>query len=209
MSESNVVVWLSLSNNPRLPKRIQAVGRFMNVEGTPSYTQAALLFGGIFGVYLLTILLFSAGTIVYAKFIPDFLSEDSQYEEVSGEPAEGETPLMTAVFNGDVEEVKALLKEDPDLEARDAEGYTALSYAVFSGENEIAQVLLDAGADPNAQDDYSNVLVGALYNDNYELASMLYECGADPALEDPSGESGYSILDVDNEEDFLLAIEEE
>ena len=42
-----------------------------------------------------------------------------------------------------------------------------------------------------------------------ELASMLYEYGADPALEDPSGESGYSILDVDNEEDFLLAIEEE
>ena len=58
MSESNVVVWLSLSNNPRLPKRIQAVGRFMNVEGTPSYTQnqgkialgASLLFGGMFGV---------------------------------------------------------------------------------------------------------------------------------------------------------------
>ncbi|PUB16692.1 ankyrin repeat protein [Paenisporosarcina sp. OV554] len=93
-----------------------------------------------------------------------------------------------------LEEVKALIEEDTDLEARDAEGYTALSYAEFSGENEIAQVLLEAGSDPNAQDDYSNVLVGPLYNDNYELASMLYEYGADLALQDPSGESAFTYL---------------
>mgnify|MGYP003562057539 CR=1 FL=1 len=42
-----------------------------------------------------------------------------------------------------LEEVKALIEEDTDLEERDAVGYTALSYAEFSGENEIAQVLFE------------------------------------------------------------------
>ena len=213
-SESNVAVWLSevLSSHPRLPKRIQAIGRFMNVEGTPSYAPkqgkialgAALLFGGMFGIYMLTIFLFTTGTVVYAKLIPDFLGEEFSEMELS----EGETPLMTAVYNGDAEEVRVLIEEGTDLEAKDAEGYTALSYTTFSEENEIAQVLLEAGANPNAQDDYSNILVSALYSNNYELASMLYDYGADPALEDPSGESAYSVLDVDNEEDFLNAIKE-
>jgi Zn-dependent protease with chaperone function len=212
-SESNVAVWLSevLSSHPRLPKRIQAIGQYMNVEGTPSYTPkqgkialgAALLFGGLFGVYMLTIFLFTAGTVVYAKLVPDFLSEFSEME-----PSEGETPLMTAVFNGDIEEVRVLIEEGSDLEAKDADGYTALNYTTLSEENEIAQVLLKAGADPNAQDDYSNILVSAIYSENYELASMLYDYGADPALKDPSGESAFSVLDVDNEKDFLRMIKE-
>lgn len=213
-SESNVAVWLSevLSSHPRLPKRIQAIGQYMNVEGTPSYTPnkgkialgAAMLFGGLFGVYMLTILLFTAGTVVYAKLIPDFISEEFSEMETS----EGETPLMTAVFNGDTEEVRVLIEEGSDLEAKDADGYTALNYTTLSEGNDIAQVLLKAGADPNSQDEYSNVLVNAIYSENYELASMLYDYGADPALEDPSGESAYSALDVDNEEDFLRMIKE-
>lgn len=211
-SESNVAVWLSevLSSHPRLPKRIQAVGRFMSVEGTPSYKPshgkiafgATLLFGGLFAVYMVTILLFSTGAIVYADFIPSFLSEDEYYEI-----SEGETPLMTAVYNGDKESVNILIEEGADINATDAEGYTALSYAVFNQENDIAQLLLEAGADPNSRDDYSTVLLDALYNENYELAYILYEYGADPTLEDPSGESAYSFLDVDNEEDFLGLIE--
>lgn len=215
-SESNVAVWLSevLSSHPRLPKRIQAIGQYMNVEGTPSYKPnqgkialgAALLFGGLFGVYMLTIFLFTAGTVVYAKLIPDFLTEE--FSEM--EPSVGETPLITAVFNGDTEEVRVLIEEGTgtDLEAKDADGYTALNYTTFSEENEIAQVLLEAGADPNSQDNYSNVLVNAIYSENYELASMLYGYGADPALKDPSGESAFSVLDVDNEEDFLRMIKE-
>ncbi|MGB2991973.1 MAG: M48 family metallopeptidase [Paenisporosarcina sp.] len=217
-SESNVAVWLSeiLSSHPLLPKRIQSVGRFMNVEGTPSYAQnqgkiafgAALLFGGMFGVYILTIMLFSAGTVVYGKLIPDLFADDPLYDEASGDFIEEETPLMTAVYNGDVEEVKALINKGVDLEARDVDGFTALGYVLFSEENAIGQLLLDAGADPNAQDNYSNVLVGALMNNNYEFASMLYKHGADPMLEDSTGESAYSYLGVDNEEDFLRAIEE-
>lgn len=217
-SESNVAVWLSeiLSSHPILPKRIQSVGRFMNVEGTPSYAQnqgkiafgAALLFGGMFGVYIVTILLFSTGTVVYATLIQDFFSGDPLYDETSGEFIEEETPLMTAVYNGDIEEVKALINEGVDLEARDVDGFTALGYVLFSEENEIGQLLLEAGADPNAESEYSNLLVSALSYENYEFAALLYDFGADPAQKNPSGESAYSYLGVDNEADFLLAIEE-
>ncbi|MCZ8538255.1 M48 family metallopeptidase [Paenisporosarcina quisquiliarum] len=218
-SESNVAVWFSevLSSHPRLPKRIQSVGQFMRVEGTPSYEPkngkivlgASLLFGGMFGVYLLIVFLFSAGGLVYASFIPSLLSEDTfDLSEEDYYPSEGETPLMTAAYDGDIEEVNALIEQGADLEEKDAEGYTALGYAGFLQNNDVAQVLLDAGADPNAQSDYSTVLLEALYNENYELASMLYEYGANPELEDPTGESAYSYFGVDNEEDFLRALEQ-
>lgn len=216
-SESNVAVWLSevLSSHPRLPKRIQAVGQFMRVEGTPSYEPkhgkialgATLLFGGIFGVYMLIGLVFSLGGMAYASFIPSFLSDvDDALSEEEYFVSEGETPLMTATYHGKVEEMNKLINEGADLEAKDEEGYTALAYAGFSQNNEAAHVLLEAGANPNAEDDYSNVLVSALYNENYELASMLYEYGADPSLKDPSGESAFTYLEVDNEEDFLKLI---
>lgn len=206
-SESNVAVWLSevLSSHPRLPKRIQAVGRFMGVEGTPSYMPnhgkialgATLLFGSMFGIYMLIILLFTAGGLVYANLLPAAFSE---------ELLEGETPLMTAAYNGDIDELNVLIEDGADLEERDAEGYTALAYAGFSEDNKIAEVLLEAGANPNAQDDYSHVLLDAVYNGNYELASMLYEFGADPSIEDSSGESVFTYLEVNNEKDFLSVI---
>lgn len=216
-SESNVPVWLSevLSSHPRLPKRIQSVGQFMRVEGTPFYEPkqgkivlgATLLFGGMFGVYLLIVFFFSAGGLVYSSFIPSLLSEDTfDLSEEDYYPTEGETPLMTAAYDGDIEEVNALIDEGADLEETDAEGYTALAYAGFLQNNDVAQVLLEAGADPNALNDYSTVLMDALYNENYELALMLYEYGADPELEDTSGESAFSYLEVDNEEDFYRVI---
>lgn len=211
-SESNVAVWLSevLSSHPRLPKRIQAIGRFMGVEGTPSFVPnhgkialgAGLLFGGMFGIYIVIILLFTAGGLVFANLIPSDFSDDV-YETT----LEGETPLMTAAYNGEKGEVYELIEQGEDLEARDEEGSTALAYAVFSGDNEVAQILLDAGADPNTQDNYSSILVNALYNENYELAYMLYEYGADPTLEDSTGESAFSYLGVDNEADFLSLLE--
>jgi len=205
-SESNVAVWLSevLSSHPRLPKRIQAVGRFMEVEGTSSYVPnngkialgATLLFGSMFGVYMLIVLLITTGGLVYGNLLPAAFSDIS----------EGETPLMTAAYNGDTDELNALIEEGADLEERDAEGYTALAYAGFSYDIKIAEVLLEAGADPNAQDDYSYVLLDAIYNENYELASMLYDYGADPTLEDSTGESAFSYLEVNNEKDFLNVI---
>lgn len=212
-SESNIAVWLSevMSSHPRLPKRIQTVGRFMAVEGTPSYVQnhgkialgATLVFGGLFGVNIFIFLLFTAGGLVYGSLFPSDFSENLN-EAIT---EEGQTPLMVAVYNSDLEEVNTLIEKGVDLEIRDLEGYTALGYTAYTGDIEIAQSLLEAGADPNSLNDYTNLLLDALYNENYELAAMLYEYGADPTVEDSTGYSAFSYLEVDNEIDFLSSLE--
>lgn len=219
-SESNVAVWLSevLSSHPRLPKRIQAIGGFMGVEGTPVYRPnhgkialgATLLFGGMFGVYIAVILLFSAGSLVYATLLPgeiaDEVFEEDLYEEDMTK-VDGQTPLMIAVYNNNLEEVHKLILNGEDLEARDFEGFTALGYAVYNDDIRIAKKLLEAGADPNTHHDYTSVLLDALYNESYEMAALLYKHGADPALEDSAGDSGYSFFGVDNETDFKRLVE--
>lgn len=216
-SESNVAVWLSevLSTHPRLPKRIQAVGRFMGVEGTPFYVSnhgkialgATLLFGGMFGIYISTILLFSVGGLVYGSLLPTAFSEGLE-DTGAFSYVEGQTPLMVAVSEGNYELVDQLILDGEDLEAKDFEGFTALGYAVYNGDTRMAEKLLEAGADPNSQHDYSSVLLDALYSENYELASMLYEYGAAPDLENSNGESGFSYFGVTNEADFIRILSE-
>lgn len=215
-SESNVAVWLSevLSTHPRLPKRIQAVGRFMGVEGTPFYVSnngkialgATLLFGGMFGVYISSILLFSIGGLVYGSLLPTAFSEEMA-DAGTLSNVDGMTPLMIAVSESNYEVVDQLILDGDDLEVKDLEGFTALGYAVYSGDTKMAEKLLEAGADPNAQHNYSSVLLDALYNENYQLASMLYEFGAAPDLEDSNGESGFSYFGVTNETDFIQMLE--
>lgn len=215
-SESNVAVWLSevLSTHPRLPKRIQAVGKFMGVEGTPFYVSnhgkialgATLLFGGMFGVYISTILLFSVGGLVYGSLLPTAFSEEISDAGTLSE-IDGQTPLMIAVDEVNYKVVDELIMNGENLEAQDSEGFTALGYAVYNGDTRMAEKLLQAGADPNSHHDYSTVLLDALYNENYELASLLYEYGARPDLEDVNGESGFSYFGVTNESDFIRMLE--
>lgn len=217
-SESNVAVWLSevLSTHPHLPKRIQAVGRFMGVEGTPSYVSnhgkialgATLLFGGMFGVYIGIILLLTVGGVLYGGILPAAFSEGiADAETLSNMDEDGQTPLMIAVSESNYEIVDQLILDDQDLEVQDFEGFTALGYAVYNGDTRMAEKLLEAGANPNSQHDYSSVLVDALYSENYELALMLYEYGASPDLEDINGESGFSYFGVNSESEFIRIIE--
>ena len=66
----------------------------------------------------------------------------------------GVTPLMHAVFVGDVEMVRMLMAEyGASVGARDAEGATALHYAVKRDAPEVCALLLRYGADPAARHD--------------------------------------------------------
>lgn len=213
-SESNVAVWLGevLSTHPLLPKRIQAVGNFMRVDGTPSYhsntTKIALgvgaLLGIFFAVYIGSILIFTAGTFTYAKlFSGSILGESLTTDTFPDDDGSFElTPLMEAVTNEDEEKVKELVASGVNLEEKDYMQATALLNAVYGNYDSIGEILLEAGANPNTSDSYSSALTTALYNENYYLAALLYEYGADPTALDPEGYSGFSMLGVDNEEDF-------
>src|SRR6185503_10041078 len=62
----------------------------------------------------------------------------------------GAEPFVEAVHRGDTARVRALLKDQPDLEARDADGNTALHWAALNGNAGLVNDLLARGASPNA-----------------------------------------------------------
>ena len=65
----------------------------------------------------------------------------------SRHPLTGETPLHLAARDGDLDIVKILLAQDPDVDAQDkAQGNTPLHNAVASGSIEVVEALLQRGA---------------------------------------------------------------
>ena|SRR5579883_3265477 len=60
--------------------------------------------------------------------------------------------LIAAAGAGDIDEVKALLAQKPDLKAVDQSGRTALIAAAASGHPMTVKLLAKAGADVNAKD---------------------------------------------------------
>ncbi|WP_301109932.1 M48 family metallopeptidase [Sporosarcina sp.] len=207
-SESNVAVWFSevLSSHPNLPKRIQTVGQFMQVEGTPNFrsnagriTVGALIAGGAITVlYVGIIFFFALGSTFLSTFLVGFQDE---YDSPSL------NGLMEAAADGDVKEVEKYVVQGQDIFEEDDEHTTALHYAVYNSNVEVAEVLLENGANPNDSDNYSTVLTAALSNGDYELAALLYEYGADPLAKDVDGESGVSYLGVQTEEEFKEILE--
>ncbi|SES22986.1 M48 family metallopeptidase [Psychrobacillus sp. OK032] len=223
-TESNVAVWLSevLSSHPLLPKRIQAVGNFMKIDGTPTYysnsTKIALGIGAFIGIffvcYLAVIALLTAGTFTYASlFSGSVFNELSSGDELSSEEdflssdySLTLTPLMEAVSNGDDRMVRELLSTGAELEETDSENTTALHYAIYGDNITMAELLLVRGANPNTVDDYTNALTAALETQNFEMASLLYAHGANPTMKDPQGYSALDMLGVNSEEDFINII---
>jgi ankyrin repeat protein len=60
----------------------------------------------------------------------------------------GQTPLMAAVLGGKTENVRALLKHNPDATIGEMDGYTPMHGAGFQGRAEIVPLLAAHGLDP-------------------------------------------------------------
>ncbi|KAM9660571.1 mitochondrial disaggregase isoform 2-T2 [Trichechus inunguis] len=75
----------------------------------------------------------------------------------SKNPSNKDTALMEAARTNNVQEVRRLLSEGADVNARHKLGWTALMVAAISRNYSVVQVLLAAGADPNLGDDFSSV----------------------------------------------------
>ena len=219
-SESNAAVWFAevLSTHPILPKRIQAVGHFMDVEGTPNFQpnngkialgaiiSGAALFFLYVGVMLMIV--FSAG--FFATIFPTeaesaepAVSADfAETEELESNFPETATPLMISAANGDISGVENLIAKGANIHAKDEELTTALHYAVYNDEVDVVELLLDEGANPNVSDYYSTALIAALANESYDMVALLYNAGADPAIEDASGYSALDYFEVTTTEEF-------
>ena len=89
-------------------------------------------------------------------------------------PVSNLTPLIHAVYGGDLESVRLILATKPDLGARDKDGWSALELAAYNGYPQIAMELLRAGIDPDLKDkEGKTALDRAQENKSTEIVALL------------------------------------
>ncbi|MFZ4438167.1 MAG: ankyrin repeat domain-containing protein [Syntrophales bacterium] len=90
--------------------------------------------------------------------------------------------LLNAVWENDVDGIKAILDEMPELiSARDENGRSIISWAVQQSDVNIIKLLIEKGADLNSFDELNKEtpLGVAIWQDNAEIANYLIDNGAD------------------------------
>jgi hypothetical protein len=103
------------------------------------------------------------------------------------------TPLGTAVNEGNIKEVEALLNKGADVNARDYSGRNALGWAAEKGHTEMMKLLIDKGADVNkgcSGFDYGlcgTALMHAAKKGKIEVMKLLIDKGADVNARDYHG----------------------
>lgn len=92
---------------------------------------------------------------------------------------DGTTPLHWAVYNDDLELVRALLKAGADVEVKNEYGATPMSEAAIAGNPAVIEALLKAGADPDSpSSDGQTALMLLARTNNVEAAKVLLRRGA-------------------------------
>jgi ankyrin repeat protein len=103
----------------------------------------------------------------------------SSKTDVNRQHPDGSTPLQWAVYNGDVAEVKRLLRAGANASIANKYGATPMSLAAEVGNTEMLKVLLEVGADvesPNA--DGQTALLAVARTGNVDAAKLLIDRGA-------------------------------
>lgn len=126
------------------------------------------------------------------------------------------TPLHEAAWKGDIDRIRALVKEGADINATDALGGTPLYWAARGGHAlgphrchgedrerpEVIAALLDLGANPNLADRRPRIPGGssgwtplfvALHHEQFRSAATLLEHGADPNIR---SDQGMSVMEI-------------
>ena len=92
----------------------------------------------------------------------------------SPEAGDGTTPLHWAVYNGNTEEVRRLIKAGADVNARNDYGATPLTEAAETGNADVIGQLLKAGADPeSSNEDGQTALMIVARTSNIPAAELL------------------------------------
>ncbi|KAL7857770.1 hypothetical protein AOLI_G00178720, partial [Acnodon oligacanthus] len=108
----------------------------------------------------------------------------------------GDKELMWALKNGDLDEVKALLKKDEDVNRTLEGGRKPLHYAADCGQAEMLEFLLSKGADVNAPDKHGiTPLLSATYEGHLACVKILLEKGADKERKGPDGLSAFEAAE--------------
>ena len=103
-----------------------------------------------------------------------------------------ETAWESAVTQGDVETVRALLRAGSDVNARDRYGQTALMLAAHRGFREMVELLVEGGADLNVTAKFNlSALMLTITTGHAEVARALARAGADLQVKG-SGAPGFA-----------------
>ena len=99
----------------------------------------------------------------------------------------GQTALMWAAAENNVETIDALVAAGADIEAESTGYMRPLHFAVRDGQIDAVRVLAAAGADIDTPVNDTSPLALAVINAHFELAAALVDLGADPNVSDRRG----------------------
>ena len=104
--------------------------------------------------------------------------------------AAGDNPLVTAVREGDLGTVKALLANRADVNASSRDGSTALLWAVYNGNLEMVRTLIAAHATVDSPNRFGvTPLLQASRTGDAAIIAALLKAGAKVSLAHPDGET--------------------
>ena len=114
--------------------------------------------------------------------------------------------LVVAADNGDLNEIKDLLKKGADVNTRGVQGWTSLIWSSYisntTGSIEIVKLLLKSGANVNAQNDLGNtsLIMASQYSNtssSEETVKLLLDNGADPFIKNNDGEYPLDVCETE------------
>jgi serine/threonine-protein phosphatase 6 regulatory ankyrin repeat subunit B len=103
--------------------------------------------------------------------------------------------IHDAAKGGNLEKVKALLKDNPELvNAKAYNGWTPLHLAAAKGQKEVVELLLTHNAHVNAKDDSGETpLFHAVRFGNKDIVELLLDHGADVNAKDKDGATALDV----------------
>lgn len=117
---------------------------------------------------------------LWARYQRDDLQRDA-----SGQPADlraedllGQTPLVVAIYNEDLQAIGELLAAGANVNRQNRDHFTPLRFAAEGGSPAVIKALLAAGADPNARGASPETpLMVAVATGHQEVAGLLLQAG--------------------------------
>jgi len=121
--------------------------------------------------------------------LTSFLSLVILFPAVGGLAA-GDSPLVSAAREGDLQAVRALIAGRANVNEHARDGSTAILWAAYHSNLEMARALIAAGAAVNTPNHYGiTPLLQASRSGDAPLIAALLKAGADPAATHPDGET--------------------
>jgi len=123
--------------------------------------------------------------------------------EVNAKGTNGETAIMLAAVNKNIELLKFLVKKTANINAQNNEGYTALMFVSSQGDVEFAEFLIAKGAEMNTQNNNGETaLMLSVLHAHIGMTKMLIEKGADVHVRNKKGNRAieYAFLNSQTKE---------